>query len=143
MPKSAKEIATELEEAWSQGPLKGIKVLGSMAADKINVTHVPPVSIDGIMDGKAWAESMQQLYEGTLQRTISGFEQKVTCTVNGDVIQSANIFKGTLKDGTRLNHCVDGLMTVKGGKIVNAVTIYNDERESWASLVKAMDIPAA
>ncbi|HWU25322.1 MAG TPA: hypothetical protein VN154_02855 [Rhizomicrobium sp.] len=139
MTDSTEQVAAKLRAGWAQGPLNGIRILGSLAADKITTTHVPPVPADGTKDGAAWAAGMQQLYEETLQHTISGFKQEVICRVDGDVIRSENVFKGTLKDGTPLNHCVDGVMTVKNGRIVNAVTIYNDERLSWPALVKAMN----
>ena len=128
-----------LQAGWDAGPLKGIRVLGSLAADNVDVTHVPPIPTDGLLDGPAWAAGMQNLYDHTLQHTIADFRQDVETVVDGDVIRTNNYFRGVLKDGAKLDHCVGGVMHVKDGRIFKTITIYNTERSSWQDLVNAMN----
>ena len=135
---SAEEVAAKLRAAWAKGPVAGIRVLGSLYADSVEIHHVPPMPGDGMWEGAKYGAAIQQLYDGTLEERISGFRQEVQITVMGDEILSDNLFSGTLKDGTPLRHRVTGLNWVKNGKIVKGVTIYNSREPSWEALLKAM-----
>ena len=138
MTSSAEEIAAKLRDGYAQSAIAGIRVLGSLAAETIEISHVPSLPTDGPWDGRKWEKDLQTLYNGQLDDAISGFQQVVEIKVVGDELHTENTFKGTLKDGTPLNHCVGGVMTVKDGKIVKGVTLYNAERDTWPALVKAM-----
>ena len=144
MTNSTEQAASKLRTGFAKGALEGIRSLGSLAADKIQTHHVPPLQTDGIWDGKTWAKAMEDLYNGTILEAVKGFRQTVEVRVTrDDEIQMRTHFTGTLKDGTALDHIVDGLMTMKDGRIVRGITIYNAERDSWAGLLKAMSPPAA
>jgi len=54
MTKTLEQIASDVRAAYSQGATAGMGILGSLAADKIEIVHVPVHPRDGIWDGSAW-----------------------------------------------------------------------------------------
>ena len=138
MTKSLEQIASDVRAAYSQGATAGMGILGSLAAAKIEIVHVPVHPRDGIWDGSAWAKAEHESLK-MLDHALIGFSQELkSVDVSGDGLRTITILKGTLKDGTPLAHEVRTELTLKDGKIVKSVAYTNWGSESGLLILKAL-----
>ena len=137
MTNSAEEIASKIRAAYAEDSVTGARVQGSLAADKVEIHHVPAGPRDGTWDGPIWATAFLEAAK-SLQNAIVGFRQEAEITVVGDEIRTVSTIKGALKDGTALSHTNRSVMTIKNGKIVKAINDNGGASESRQLLLKAL-----
>ena len=137
MTNSAEAIASKIRAGYAEGAIAGARIHGSLAADKVEIHHLPAGPKDGIWDGPTWATALLEAVR-SLQNAISDFRQEAEIAVVGDEIRIVSTLKGTLKDGTRLSHCNRSVMTLKDGRIVKAVNDNRGSAESRQLLLRAL-----
>jgi len=137
MTNSAEAIASKIRAGYAEGAIAGARIHGSLAADKVEIHHLPAGPKDGIWDGPTWATALLEAVR-SLQNAISDFRQEAEITVVGDEIRTVSTIKGALKDGTALSHTNRSVMTIKNGKIVKAINDNGGASESRQLLLKAL-----
>ena len=138
MTDSVQEVAEKIRTGFAAGPVVGMGMLGSLAADKIEIQHIPALPSDGIWDGPSWALADLEAVK-TLNDAIKSFRQNVELTVIGDDIGVVNTFTGALADGASLHHLVRSVHTVKNGKIIKSVVNTDLGSSSGQLLLKVLN----
>ena len=136
MTSSAQQVAAKIRAGYAQGPIAGAEVQGSFAASKLEINHIPAQPGDGVWEGPVWAGALLGATKA-LQAAIPDFHQDIELTATGDEVRVVSTLKGTLKDGTVLNHTNRGVLTVKEGKIVKAVNNNQGAGDSRQVMMRA------
>src|SRR3974390_2684972 len=124
MASSAEQIACRIRDAYAKGPLVGAQAQAAIAAEKIEIQHVPAHPADGLWDGSTWATQLEGAVKA-MQTAIPDLRQEVEASTDGDEIQLATTLTGTLPDGRLLDHRIKSSLTVRDGRIVKGVS-YTD-----------------
>src|SRR3974390_2335708 len=86
MTNSAEAIASKIRAGYAEGAIAGARIHGSLAADKVEIHHLPAGPKDGIWDGPKWATALLEAVR-SLQNAISDFRQEAEIAVVGDEIR--------------------------------------------------------
>jgi ketosteroid isomerase-like protein len=135
MTVSNDELAQRIRGIFADGDFED---LSEVAADKVEIVHVPPQPVDGELDGATWAAAEAGV-ASAIRTVIPNFTVKpAEVTTDGDQIRLVSFLTGTLEDGSQLNHRVDTAFTVKDGKVVKSVSQADTNSESFQLLMKAL-----
>ena len=87
-------------------------------ADKVQLSHEPPLETDGLVDGallsaiaKAEVEAMERAFAAPPERAQSR-------TAEGRFVTSRSTIRGTLIDGTAIDYKTEVVLEIEGGVIV-------------------------
>jgi hypothetical protein len=121
VPTTADDIADDLRQAWTKGPLEAATTLGSWIGPDFELHHNPPTPNDGLRPGPAYAEDRANQVKAFL-KAMPDYHEKADISTQGDEITVSFTMAGTLPDDegdVLLN--VRAVYTVADGKIVKAV----------------------
>jgi ketosteroid isomerase-like protein len=129
------ELARRIHGIFADGDFEA---LSEVAADKVEIVHVPAQPVDGHLDSATWAAA-EAAVASAIRTVIPNFAVKPTeVTTEGDEIRLVSFLTGTLEDGSRLNHRVETAFTVKKDKIVKSVAHTDTDSDSFQLLMKAL-----
>ncbi len=126
----AATIARRLQEVIGDGRnvLAYIDFLGSLWADELLVTHVPPMTNDGPRVGPELRVREVAMNEQFLEAMPDYRQESVAVHVEGPVVRLRMTWTGTRSDGMQHRVPVDYALTVSGGLVTHcSVTLDPDD----------------
>jgi ketosteroid isomerase-like protein len=144
----AQEIANRLVEVIGDGRnvLAYIDYLGSLWAEDLWVTHVPPMTNDGLRVGPELRVREHAMNERFLAAMPDYRQEDVTVGIDGDVIYLHMTWAGTRADGSEYRMPVEYAVTVDGGILTRCVVTVDPDHlpqvadvgvEHWLGEVRA------
>ena len=132
MTRTIVEVAAQLEVAFNQGPDATPKALGALYAEKVRLAHLPPLSVDGEVDGTGLAASMER-ESALVDDYVSGRRyEDVSVVIEGDVVHLRASMIGRLKNGEVVSLPTHMECTVHDGSIVGLTHVMGEAAmDAW------------
>jgi ketosteroid isomerase-like protein len=141
---SAEAIVRHLEGQLTAGPDAFRTAVAQLYADKVELRHEPPLSLDGIVDGKRLAESSKH-EAAAITGVLSDLRYADTqVSLDGDCVTIAMNLLGTVPTGASVRLPIRMQCRIEDGRIV-AVTqaMGQDAMQAWAQVAAAAGITGA
>jgi hypothetical protein len=144
MAATTAEVARQLHAAFIAGPGHARQAIGGLFADAVELSHVPPLSSDGIVDGKRLAESTDR-EAASIGRAISDQRYSdIEVTVDDNEVRVTGNLLGTLATGTPVHLPMQMRCTIGDGQIVAIGHVMDgDAMNVWAEVAVAGGLVAA
>lgn len=132
---SVGRVAAQLRSAAAEGPRAVGRVLADCYAEKISVSHEPPLSGDGSFDRETLAAHMEAEY-AAIDRALPNMSYESVVEVDSSVISMTSTISGTTADGTSVMASTRTKYTVRDGEVVEIAS--EVDSETVATMLKLL-----
>ena len=138
MARTTADVATQLESAFRDGPGATPRALGDLYAEKVHLAHVPPLSVDGEVDGARLQASMEA-EAGLIDGHVSGRRyEDISVVIEDDVVHIRASTVGTLANGDTVSLPTHMECTVLDGAIVGLTHVMGEEAmAAWMAVFRS------
>ena len=118
---TTQEVADVLVAANEQGFLPGRRAAYDVAADPLDIRHIPDWPGDGPMARETFLSIGEREEEAWRSALTDLRQEDVSASVDGDVVELKRTLCGTRPDGTPVRIPLRNHYTVEGGRVVSIV----------------------
>jgi len=137
-PDTADDLARRMESAIVAGPEVFRRTLGDLYAASVELRHEPPLSADGIVDGRRLAASSETEAAAITKAIADQRYAGAEVTVEGGVVVLKMALTGRLADGRSVSLPTHMRCAVDNGRVVAITHVMGpDAMRAWAEVAVA------